>query len=189
MTQNTIKVQVGLYSFEYKEWLRTIKNSSLPSGYVYLVHAIGTNRYKIGRTNDLIARLRQLQGQSAYPLKILRAFKTINPAWDEAYWQKKYQKKRVYGEWFEFSPDDIWSLEGIFLSEYEWRKINNFAAKIAEEWDIDWSKLDHDFKKEPLHCFGASLRTNIFHLARKLLGLQGLDIITFKEVQHDTQAK
>lgn len=145
MTQNTTKIQVGLYSFEYKEWLRTSENSSSSPGYVYLVHTIGTNRYKIGRTNNLHVRLKQLQGQSPYPLQIKAAFKTSNPAWDEACWHDCYKKYKVYGEWFEFD-DKLYKeiVKLCFWSRHEEFKVVALATELARLKGTDWESLESD---------------------------------------------
>jgi hypothetical protein len=145
MTQNTAKFQVGLYSFEYKEWLRTSKDSFSPPGYVYLIGAIGTNRYKIGRTNNLHVRLKQLQSQSSYPLQIKAAFKTSNPLWDEACWHDRYKKYRIYGEWFEF--DDKFYKEIVklcFWSCHEEFRVVALATELARSEKVDSPSEDSD---------------------------------------------
>jgi Meiotically up-regulated gene 113 len=145
MAQNTAKVQVGLYSFEYKEWLRTSRDSSSPQGYGYLTRTIGTNRYKIGRTNNLHVRLKQLQGQSPYQPQIKAGFKTSNPAWDEAYWRDRYQKYRIYGEWFEF--DDKFYKEIVklcFWSRHEEFRVVALATELARSEGIDFPSEDSD---------------------------------------------
>lgn len=71
-------------------------------GYVYLVHAVGTDRYKIGRSVNPVARLEQLKGQSPYPLQILECFWSPDAAADEKGLHERFANNRVYGEWFEF---------------------------------------------------------------------------------------
>lgn len=76
-------------------------------GWVYLIHAVGTNRYKIGRSANPVARHRALQNQSPYPLKIVDSFWTVDTPTDEAYWHESLSKYRVRGEWFELSEADV----------------------------------------------------------------------------------
>ncbi|NEP55987.1 MAG: GIY-YIG nuclease family protein [Symploca sp. SIO2G7] len=70
-------------------------------GWVYLIHAVGTNRYKIGRSVNPVARYETLKKQSPYPLQILGSFWTVDVITDEARLHQHWEKSRVYGEWFE----------------------------------------------------------------------------------------
>lgn len=117
---------------------------SLP-GYVYLIHAVGTNRYKIGRSINLKTRLQQLQRQSPYPLEIVAAFKTSNPAWDEAYWQDHYKKYRVYGEWFKFDESFYKGIEFGFWSRHEEYRVAELAIALAKSQGFNWEDLENSY--------------------------------------------
>lgn len=71
-------------------------------GYIYLIHAQGTNRYKIGRSISPLSRLETLKGQSPYPLEIIKAVWTPDAIEDELILHGEFEPYRVYGEWFEF---------------------------------------------------------------------------------------
>lgn len=71
------------------------------AGWVYLIHAENTNRYKIGRTINVPQRHRVLHSQSPYPLKVIHCFHTLDAITDEAKLHEKFASGRVYGEWFE----------------------------------------------------------------------------------------
>ncbi|NET62073.1 MAG: GIY-YIG nuclease family protein [Symploca sp. SIO2E6] len=73
-------------------------------GYVYLIHAVGSDRYKIGLTTRSVqARLAELNSsQSPYPLELIDWFETDDVTEDEKYFHEKYSAYRVHGEWFEF---------------------------------------------------------------------------------------
>lgn len=71
-------------------------------GYVYLVHAVGTDRYKIGRSVNPVARLEQLKGQSPYPLQIIECFWSPDAIADEKALHSIFASARQHGEWFEF---------------------------------------------------------------------------------------
>jgi|GEM_PF-3253694 hypothetical protein len=75
-------------------------------GWVYLIHAVGTNRYKIGRSVKPIARHQTLQNQSPYPLKIIDSFWTVDAPSDETYWHRLLKEYRVRGDWFEFNEEE-----------------------------------------------------------------------------------
>ncbi|UKP00970.1 GIY-YIG nuclease family protein [Nostoc sp. UHCC 0870] len=76
-------------------------------GYVYLIHAEGTNRYKIGRSVNPVTRLEQLKAQSPYPLRIIDSFWTPDAINDEKYFHEQYKEYRRFGEWFEFSDSSL----------------------------------------------------------------------------------
>ncbi|NEP14430.1 MAG: GIY-YIG nuclease family protein [Symploca sp. SIO2C1] len=73
-------------------------------GYIYLIHAQETDRYKIGLTTRSVeARFAELNSsQSPYPLEIIDWFETDNVTDDEEYLHEKFADYRVHGEWFVF---------------------------------------------------------------------------------------
>lgn len=90
-------------------------NLNTTDGYVYAIRAIGTNRVKIGFSQEPDARLNQLQIGSPFPLEILCIRRgTIGM---EQRIHSLYKDKRVTGEWFEFEPAEIEGLKrGRFLA-------------------------------------------------------------------------
>ena len=70
-------------------------------GYIYLIHAEGTNRYKIGRSVNPITRAADIQKQAPYKLKIVRSAWTLDAPFDEAELHRWYTSWRVFGEWFD----------------------------------------------------------------------------------------
>lgn len=77
-------------------------------GYIYLLHAEGCPRYKIGRSINPIARCQEIQKQSPYPIAIIKSFWTLDTCIDEAELHKKFKDYRVFGEWFEFTDTPIY---------------------------------------------------------------------------------
>ena len=73
-------------------------------GFIYLIHAVGTDRYKIGlTTRHPEARLSELNSsQSPFPLELVDWFETDNVTADEGYLHDKFDSYRVHGEWFKF---------------------------------------------------------------------------------------
>ncbi|GIW59458.1 MAG: hypothetical protein KatS3mg087_0524 [Patescibacteria group bacterium] len=88
-------------------------------GYVYLIHAEGTNRYKIGRSVNPIARLEILKGQSPYPLRIIESFWTPDAIKDEQFLHSKHEKLRAYGEWFELDQQARINICKSFTLDYD----------------------------------------------------------------------
>ena len=78
-------------------------------GYIYLIHAQETDRYKIGLTTRSVeARFAELNSsQSPYPLELIDWFETPNVTEDEAYFHEKYSAHRVHGEWFVFDKKTL----------------------------------------------------------------------------------
>ncbi len=137
-------------------------------GYVYLIHAVGTDRYKIGRSVNPPVRLEQLKGQSPYPLQILDSFWSPDIFADEAGIHKDFAKYRIYGEWFKLvdaeiqGPQPLEFLENTFtfdrpvataLANDTWncllRKIlvNNGETSLGELVDKSRSFWDEASKK------------------------------------------
>ncbi len=88
-------------------------------GYIYLIHAEGTNRYKIGRSVNPIARAADIQKQSPYQLKIISAW-TLDAPTDEAKLHKRYADWRIFGEWFELDQL-LEGIEGYKVCDWETR--------------------------------------------------------------------
>lgn len=68
-----------------------------------MIHAEGTNRYKIGRSVNPFARFEQMKVQSPYPLRIIDSFWTPDAVNDEKLFHEQYKNYRIFGEWFELT--------------------------------------------------------------------------------------
>jgi len=81
-------------------------------GFVYVIHAVGTNRIKIGYTTDLKARLRSLQTAAPFPLQMLANWPGTEAR--ERRVHRYLSQFRKVGEWFEVPPftvgHQIWQL-------------------------------------------------------------------------------
>lgn len=85
-------------------------------GYVYIIEAISTGRYKIGRSFSAIVRLGQLDTSSAFDLKLLRQIKTTDCIGLEHILQDRYEIYKVRREWYMLPPDILAALlQEIFL--------------------------------------------------------------------------
>lgn len=70
-------------------------------GWIYLIHAQGTSRYKIGRSIDPSKRLERLQQQCPFPLKLIATFYTDDCIADEGRLHRLAKVYCKHGEWFE----------------------------------------------------------------------------------------
>lgn len=84
----------------------TTNESNLKYGFVYLVKG-HPGEYKIGRTNLVDRRLSELGATASIEQKLVHEIKTDDPAGVEAYWHKRFQDKRMKGEWFKLNANDI----------------------------------------------------------------------------------
>lgn len=84
-------------------------NSNQSLGAVYLFkHG---KHYKIGKTNDTVRRGNELRIQLPENLDLIHEIKTDDPSGVEAYWHKRFESKRMNGEWFDLSVSEIKSFK------------------------------------------------------------------------------
>jgi hypothetical protein len=74
-------------------------------GFVYLIKS--GRFYKLGKTNALGRRERDLALQLPEKSKTVHAIRTDDPSGIEAYWHNGFAEKRMNGEWFNLNADDI----------------------------------------------------------------------------------
>ena len=74
-------------------------------GFVYLLKS--GRYYKVGRTNAVGRRERELAIQLPERAVIIHSIKTDDPAGIESYWHARFKGSRKNGEWFELSASDV----------------------------------------------------------------------------------
>jgi hypothetical protein len=74
-------------------------------GHVYLMKS--GKYHKIGRSNSAGRREYEVALQLPEPVKLMHTIKTDDPPGIEAYWHHRFRERRVRGEWFRLTADDI----------------------------------------------------------------------------------
>ncbi len=79
------------------------------SGFVYLIHAKGSPRFKLGRTffSPMHPLSKINEGQQPYPLVLVHSFQTDDCVRDEIRLHSLFYQYNVYSEWFELSPKAV----------------------------------------------------------------------------------
>lgn len=128
-------------------------------GCIYFIHAVGTNRYKIGLTTRSVQeRLNRLNSsQSAYPLKLIASAKFSNVHAAEKEFHTKYSRNRVHGEWFEFTNREMLTVVMDLNGENKplvsvWQvAIALLLAVSLATYQISQSAFNHSFPQQTKH--------------------------------------
>jgi hypothetical protein len=89
---------------------------SVSSGYVYLYKHGSRQEYKIGKTNNSLRREGEIRIELPERLDPIHSIQTDDPSGIEAYWHRRFADKRLQGEWFALSADDVRAFK-------RWKKI------------------------------------------------------------------
>jgi hypothetical protein len=84
---------------------RESPSDSIELGYVYLMKS--GRFYKIGKSNSAARRERELAIQLPEKLRTVHVISTDDPTGIEAYWHKRFEAKRLNGEWFDLDVNDV----------------------------------------------------------------------------------
>ena len=90
---------------EVAEAIDTVSGSRGPDGFVYMIRS--GRFHKIGRTNAVGRRERELEIQLPERARLVHSIKTDDPVGIEAYWHGRFADRRKNGEWFELTGADI----------------------------------------------------------------------------------
>lgn len=83
----------------------TTTGNGVSDGFVYLMKS--GRYYKIGKTNHVGRREREVMVQMPEALKTVHSIITDDPTGIEDYWHRRFAEKRKNGEWFDLSPEDV----------------------------------------------------------------------------------
>lgn len=80
-------------------------NQNVQVGEVYLVKS--GHHYKIGMTNNPVRRGNEIRIQLPERMDLIHSIKTDDPVGIERYWHKRFEPKRMQGEWFDLNSADV----------------------------------------------------------------------------------
>jgi hypothetical protein len=93
---------------------KNLNDESMAPGEVYLFKS--GHYYKIGKTNDTVRRGSELRIQLPEKMVLIHSIKTDDPSGIEAYWHRRFEAKRMNGEWFDLNSSEVKAFR-------RWRKI------------------------------------------------------------------
>lgn len=102
------------------------------SSCVYIVECQGL--YKIGKTTDLKARLLAIQAMNPFPLKVVHVIPSEQYGIVEKALHKIFSSKRLGGEWFELSPEELNEVKSLSVQDIVARasRIETTPSRISQ---------------------------------------------------------
>lgn len=86
---------------------RKYDHSNPSAGYIYVLHPIGVETYKIGYSVNLPQRIAKLQFGKDYQLEFVAYMWDEDATGREVALHHRFGRKHLSGEWFALTPEDI----------------------------------------------------------------------------------
>lgn len=122
----------GVIYYEGGSVKKMLENQSYNKGGVYVINIKDTNKYKIGYSKNLEARLKSFRTGSPFKINLTHQVITRHYKSLEKHLHELFKYKRVRGEWFTFQEEDLNKLEDIF--NYLNTQSDEFEYKPIREW-------------------------------------------------------
>ena len=109
-----------------------LRPESVP-GYIYLLQAVGTDKFKIGRATDVARRIRELQTGSPIKIRYVYHAYVHNANLCEMELHNKFSHQREIGEWFALTSEDVKSCIFLMRLIQEVEPVGSAPEEITEE--------------------------------------------------------
>jgi hypothetical protein len=76
-------------------------------GYVYLFRHGTRREFKIGKTRNPLRREGEVRIELPHEIEPIHRIETDDPDGVESYWHRRFEAKRLRGEWFALSQEDV----------------------------------------------------------------------------------
>lgn len=86
-------------------------------GFVYVIHAVGSNYYKIGKSINPDRRLLQIAPLMPFRTRFIKVWHSYFMSLAETILHSLFNEERVNGEWFEFNQYNLQDLLGTWGSQ------------------------------------------------------------------------
>lgn len=80
-------------------------------GVVYMLQA--GQHFKIGKSVNPNKRIGQLKTQLPYAVTVVHTIRAANPAQVESHWHRRFASKRLNGEWFDLTPEEVTEFKSV----------------------------------------------------------------------------
>jgi hypothetical protein len=137
-------------------------------GFVYVIHAVGSNYYKIGKSINPDRRLLQIAPQMPFSTRYVKVWRSNFMSLAESHLHEWFKAKRANGEWFELEAQDLYILFDQ-LTEFNVkfayaRVISKILEQDREEFFRFYPEFDEPFSEDMLGASAIAAIETLFEL-------------------------
>jgi len=93
---------------------KALKKGKDKSGYIYIIQSLTeSTNYKIGRAKDAIERIHRLEVKLPFAIDVIHVISCSNRYDAERQMHERYKDRRLNGEWFKLTEEDIRDIKAI----------------------------------------------------------------------------